>query len=55
MMRFKMSPSRILRGLQRKDIGLWEDGSVGDLDGFRIGAILPSFQMLGWCYVGLIG
>ena len=26
-------------------MGLWEDGSVGDLDGFRIGTILSSFQM----------
>ena len=47
MMRFRISPSRILRGLQRRDIGLLQDGSVWDLDGFRIGIILPSFQMLG--------
>ena len=31
-------------GLQGRDIGLEEDGSDGDLDGFRIKTILPSFQ-----------
>ena len=38
--------SRILRGLPNKDFGLEEDVSVGDLTGFRLGTILPSFQML---------
>ena len=53
VMRLRISPSRILRGLHRRDIGLWEYGSVGDLDGFRIGAILSSFQMLGmlFCWI----
>ena len=49
----RINLSRILRGLQRRDIGLYDDGSVGDLDGFSIGTILPSFLMLGlvFCWV----
>ena len=48
---FRSSPSKILRGLQRTDIGLYEDGSARDFDGFRIGTMLPSFQKLrmGFC------
>ena len=49
----RISLSRILRGLQRRDISLQENGSVGDLDSFRIGTILPSFQMVGlmFCWI----
>ena len=32
----RISLLSILRGLQRRDIGLKENDSVGDLDGFRV-------------------
>ena len=48
-----ISISRILRELQNKDIGLLEDGSVGEMNGFRKGNILPSFHMLGMVFGGI--
>ena len=34
-------------GLQRREIGLYEAGSVGVLLGLKMGMILAVFQMLG--------
>ena len=43
----RTSLSSILDGVQSREIGLYEDGSVGDLFGLRTGIILANFQMLG--------
>ena len=47
MVTLKTSTSNLFRGLQSKDIGPQDDGSVDELVGFRIGTILPNFRMLG--------
>lgn len=46
-MLFRTSLSSILEGLQSREIGLYEAGSVGDLFGLRMGTILANFQMFG--------
>ena len=43
----RISLSSILTGLGRRDIGLYEAGSVGVLLGLSIGMILAVFQRLG--------
>ena len=47
VMLLRTSLSSILDGVQSREIGLYEAGSVGVLLGFRIGIILASFHMLG--------
>ena len=46
----RISISRTLRRLQRRDNGLQEDGSIGDLDIFRIWTIFPRVRMLGMVF-----
>ena len=36
----------ILDGVQSRVMGLYEDGCVGSLFGFRMGMIVPYFHML---------
>ena len=43
----RISLSSILTGLGRRDIGLYEAGSVGVLLGLSIGMIFAVFQRLG--------
>ena len=47
VMLLRTNLSSILEGVQSKEIGLYEVGSVGGLLGFRIGMILACFQVLG--------
>ena len=47
MMLLRTSLSSIFEGLQSREMGLYEAGSVGDLLGFRIGMILESFHLFG--------
>jgi len=43
----RTSLSSILRGLHRREMGLEQAGSVGDLLGFKMVMVLPFLQMLG--------
>ena len=47
LMLARMSLSNTLTGVQRREMGLCDDASVGGLLGFRIGIILAVFQILG--------
>ena len=47
LMRFRTSLSSTFDGVHRRDMGLYEAGSVGDLLGLRIGRMLAVFQMWG--------
>ena len=47
VMLFRTSLSSIFEGLQSREMGLYEAGSVGDLLDFRIGIILDSFHLFG--------
>ena len=44
---FRTSLSKILAGFGRREMGLYEAGSVGILVGFRMGMIFVYFQVLG--------
>ena len=46
-MLLRTSLSSIFEGLQRREIGRYEAGSVGDLLGLSMGITLAVFQMLG--------
>ena len=47
VMLLRTSLSSILDGVQRREIGLYEAGSVGGLFGFKMGTILAVFHMWG--------
>ena len=47
VMLLSTSLSSILEGVQSNETGLKEEGSVGGFLGFRMGTILPNFQMCG--------
>ena len=47
LMLARMSLSSTLTGVQRREMGLCDDASVGGLLGFRMGMILAVFQILG--------
>ena len=47
VMLLRTSLSSILDGVQRREMGLYEAGSVGDLLGFRMGTILAVFHKWG--------
>lgn len=44
---FRTSLSKIFAGFGRREMGLYEAGSVGVLLGFRMGMIFACFQVLG--------